>query len=63
MKRLISPILWIGVVSLLFLALLVVQTRTSAKSGGRVSLQRKISKDIVQKAAMGRGNEFVRVII
>src|SRR6185503_7663696 len=61
MKRYSNPWLWISFVALLFSALFVIQTGTHAES--TVSLQRKLSKDILKKVAEGRGGDFVRVIV
>ena len=61
MKRYLNPWLWCSFVVILFAALFVLQTGTHAKS--TVSLQRKLSKDILKKVAEGRGSDFVRVIV
>ena len=63
MKRFINPILWSAVVSLFFLSLLIVTHRTHAESSNTVHLERKVSKDILKKAADGQGADLVRVII
>src|SRR5215213_6323361 len=61
MKRYLNPWLWSSFAALLFLALFLVQTGTHAES--TVSLERKVSKDILKKAAAGHGGDFVRVIV
>src|SRR4051812_18757843 len=61
MKRYLKSWLWISFVALPFSALFVVQTGTRAES--TVSLQRKLSKDLLKKVADGRGGDFVRVIV
>jgi hypothetical protein len=63
MKRFIFLTLWSGFVSLLFLSLFVFQGTTHADSSTSVPLQRKVSQDILQKVAEGRGSDLVRVII
>ena len=63
MKRFIFPILWCGLVSLLFLPLFVFECRTHAESSTDAPLKRKVSKDIFQKVTEGKGGDFVRVII
>ena len=63
MKRLIFPILWWGVVSLLLLPLFVFDRRTHAESNTDAQVKRKVSKDILQKVNAGKGGDFVRVII
>src|SRR4029453_15346786 len=45
----------------IFLALFLFQNGTRAES--TVSLEKKVSKDILKKVSEGRGGEFVRVII
>src|SRR6185369_15020622 len=61
MKRYLNPILWSGFASLLISSLFVFENRTHAESSA--SLQRKISKDILQKVAEGKSADFVRVIV
>src|SRR5215212_4601828 len=61
MKRYLHATLWSGIAALLFFSLLVLESRTHAESP--VSLERKVSKDILKKAAEGRGADFVRVIV
>src|SRR6185436_10321459 len=61
MKRYLNPWLWSSFAVIACSALLLVQTRTRAESA--VVLDRKVSKDILKKAAEGRGGEFVRVIV
>src|ERR1044071_3395901 len=63
MKRFIFLTLWSGFVSLLILLLFVPERTTHAGSIASVPLQRKISKDILQKVAEGRSSDLVRVII
>jgi serine protease AprX len=63
MKRFINPILWSGFASLLVLSLFCFEPRTQAESANNSEVQRKISKDILQKAADGHGADLVRVII
>src|SRR5215216_335843 len=63
MKRFIYPILWSSFLSLLFLTLFVFERGTHAESTGSGNVERKVSKDILQKVADGRGADFVRVII
>ena len=53
MKRYLNPWLWSSFVALLFAALFIVQTGTHAES--TVSLQRKLSRDILKKVAEGKG--------
>src|SRR6185503_12060584 len=60
-KRYLNPWLWSSFAVIACSALLLVQTRTRAESA--VALDRKVSKDILKKAAEGRGGEFVRVIV
>src|SRR5215213_1230747 len=61
MKRYQNPWLWSSFAALLFSALFVFQSGTHAES--TISLERKVSKDILKKVAEGRGAEFVRVIV
>ena len=61
MKRYLNPILWSGFAALLISSLFVFENRTHAESAA--SLQRKISKDILQKVAEGKSADFVRVIV
>src|ERR1044072_6652054 len=61
MKRYQKPWLWSSFVALLFSALFLSQTGTRAES--TVSLERKVSKDILKKVSEGRVVGFVRVII
>ena len=61
MKRYQNPWLWSSFAALLFSALFLFQNGTRAES--TVSLERKVSKDILKKVSEGRGTEFVRVII
>src|SRR5215204_4238987 len=61
MKRYLKPWLWSSFAAFLFSALFVIQTGTHAES--TVSLERKVSKDILKKVAEGRGGDFVRVIV
>jgi len=63
MKRFFFPILWISVFALLFTTLFVCQPKTHAAADLTVSLNRKVSKDILKKVTDGRGADFVRVII
>src|SRR5688572_13002979 len=63
MKRFLYPMLWSGFVSLLLLTLVVGERETHAEASPDVPLQRKISKDIIEKVANGRGAELIRVII
>ena len=63
MKRFLYLTVWSGFLALLSLSLLVFEKRTRAESVTSVPLQRKISKDILQKVAEGRSFELVRVII
>src|SRR5688572_9947160 len=69
MKRFTHPILWSILVSLSLFATFVAERRTraqelvSTQSLTSVSVGRKVSKDILQKVAEGRGAEFVRVVI
>ncbi|HEX6648220.1 MAG TPA: S8 family serine peptidase, partial [Pyrinomonadaceae bacterium] len=63
MKRFKNPILWSGIVSLLFLSLFIFAYRTHAESSNTVHLERKVSKDILKKVSDGRGADLVRVII
>src|SRR5215207_5353030 len=61
MKRYLPAILWSGFGALLFISLFITETRTRAAS--TVSLEQKVSKDILKKVGEGRGADFVRVII
>src|ERR1700752_1379681 len=61
MKRFVFPILWSGFVSLLLLPFFVFEHRTHAAPDAPP--KRKVSKDIIQKIAEGKGGDFVRVII
>src|SRR5689334_19140951 len=61
MKRYLNPCLWSSIVALLFSAHFVVETPTQAQS--TVSLERKLSKDLLKKVADGHGGDFVRVIV
>src|SRR5678815_3120812 len=61
MKRYNNPWLWSSFAALLFLLSFVFQTGVRADSN--VSLERKLSKDILRKVAEGRGGDFVRVIV
>ena len=63
MKRFLYPMLWSGFVSLLLLTLVVAERRTHAESASDISLHRKISKDILERVANGKGADLVRVII
>jgi subtilisin family serine protease len=63
MKRFLYPILWSGFASLLLLTLVVSERRTHAEAGSEVPLQRKLSRDILEKVAKGRGADLIRVII
>src|ERR1041385_524232 len=63
MKRFFFPILWISVFALLFTTLFVCQPKTHAAADLTVSLNRKVSKDILKKVTDGHGADFVRVII
>src|ERR1051325_3605225 len=63
MKRFIFLTLWSGIVSLLLLSLFGLERTTHADSITSVPLQRKVSKDILQKVAEGRDSDLVRVII
>ena len=63
MKRFIYPMLWSSFCLLLFLTLFVFEQGTRAESDGITHPERKVSKDILQKVADGRGADFVRVII
>ena len=63
MKRFLYPILWSAVVALSLLSSFVFENRTHAESTTTVSVERKVSKDILKKVADGKGAEFVRVII
>src|ERR1041384_5954245 len=61
MKRYQNAWLWSSFAALLFSALFLFQNGTHAQS--TISLERKVSKDILKKVSEGRGTEFVRVII
>src|SRR6185503_10733874 len=61
MKRLFYPILWSGFAALLLSSLFLVERTSHAESS--VSVERKVSKDILKKVADGKGGDFVRVII
>src|ERR1043165_3511953 len=61
MKRYQISWLWSSFAVILFSALFLFQSGTHAQS--TVSLERKISKDILKKVSDGRGGDFVRVII
>src|SRR5829696_9329143 len=61
MKRYLNPWLWCSFATLLIASLFVCQSGTRAESA--VSLEQKVSKDILEKFANGRGSEFVRVIV
>ena len=61
MKRYQNPWLWSSFAAILFSALFLFQNGTRAES--TISLERKVSKDILRKVSEGRGGEFVRVII
>src|SRR6185369_1505239 len=63
MKRLLYPILWSSVFALLFTTLFVCQPTTHAAVDLTVSVDRKVSKDILKKVNDGHGADFVRVII
>src|SRR5689334_19496045 len=63
MKRFIFPILWCSFVSLLLSTLFVFEPRTHAQTDTDTQPRRKVSKDILQKVASGKGGDFVRVII
>ena len=63
MKRLIYPILWSSILSLLFSTLFVFERGTHAESNGSGNVERKVSKDILKKVTDGRGGDLVRVII
>src|SRR5215510_7419576 len=62
MKRFIFPILCGGLLSLLLVPLFVFEQRTHAQAND-AQPKRKVSKDILQKVASGKGGDFVRVII
>ena len=61
MKRYQNPWLWSSFVAFCFQRCLSFQNGTRAES--TVSLERKLSKDILKKVAEGRGGDFVRVIV
>src|SRR5215213_9854865 len=62
MKRFLYLIVGSGLLTLL-LSPSVLEKRTRAESITSVPLQRKISKDILEKVAEGRSSDLVRVII
>jgi len=63
MKRLLYPILWSSVFTLLVASLFVFERKTHAESDSTTHPERKVSKDILKKVADGHGADFVRVII
>ena len=63
MKRFLYLMVWSGFLTLLSLSLWPFEKRTRAESATGVPLERKISRDILQKVAAGRSFDFVRVII
>ena len=70
MKRFTHPILWSILVSLILGSTFVFERRTRAQElvstqslTTSVSSGRKVSKDLVQKLAEGRGGDVVRVVI
>src|SRR5215213_4596831 len=69
MKRFTHPILWSLLVSLVLISALTFERRTraeeltSTQALSDVPVGSKISKDILQKVAEGKGAEFVRVVI
>jgi serine protease AprX len=63
MKRFSRPILWSGLLSLLFFALFVTQNHTRAQENSPQQPHQKLSKDILKKVQDGRGADFVRVIV
>ena len=63
MTRFFRPILWSGLLSLLFFALFVTQTHTRAERNSAQEPHRKLSKDILKKLKDGRGSDRVRVIV
>src|SRR6476660_4325934 len=63
MTRFFRPILWSGLLSILFFALFVTQTHTKAERSSALEPHRKLSRDIVKKLKDGRGSDRVRVIV
>jgi hypothetical protein len=63
MTRFFRPILWSGLLSLLFFALFVTQTHTQAERKSAPEPHRKLSRDILKKVKEGRGSDRVRVIV
>src|SRR6185503_16996206 len=63
MKRYINPWLWSSFVAVALLVSVLFVFQTGTRAASTVSLERKVSKDILKKVAEGRGNDFVRVIV
>src|SRR5690348_16158315 len=63
MRRLLYPILWSGVFTLLLASLFTFERHTEAASDLTIHPERKVSRDILKKVADGHGADFVRVII
>ena len=63
MTRFFRPILWSGLLSLLFFALFVTQTHTKAERSSALEPHGKLSRDILKKVKDGRGSDRVRVIV
>src|SRR5215467_4393490 len=63
MKRLLYPILWSSVFTLLLASLFVFERKSHAEAGPNTHPNRKVSKDILEKVTAGHGADFVRVII
>jgi len=63
MKRFFYPMLWSGFVSLLLLPLPLCERKTHAEAASNVPVGRKISRDIADKVAQGKGADLVRIIV
>ena len=63
MSRFSRPILWSGLLSLLFFALFVTQIRTRAQRSSSLEPHPKLSREILKKVKDGRGADRVRVIV
>src|SRR5688500_10098972 len=63
MKRFINPILWSASRSLVLFSLLSAERRSQAAVIDTVTVERKVSRDILKKVEDGKGAELIRVII
>jgi hypothetical protein len=63
MKRSLNPWRWSSFVAVILVALVPFVFQTGTRAESTVSLERKVSKDILQKVSAGRGSDFVRVIL